>query len=271
MCRVSVRLLGFSLALLIAACGGMEPDDSPARGASGGTGKADIAGSCKGFCGGQSADGCYCDNACAGYGDCCSDKAEVCDGQVPPQPCHQLDEQLCNGRSDCEWTTYPGFPGDISMCVEKSQPDPCDPMDAGGVGPCAMFIGYKWTGSGCVGFSGCSCQGADCGNVFMDKASCEQAYSQCLPPPPPCNTLNEAECDLRDDCAWETYPGFPGPISMCVEKQEKKCYVGGCSSEVCSDKPDVVTPCIYPPIGGLPPAGAVCQLKADGNCGWVVP
>jgi hypothetical protein len=33
---------------------------------------------CYGHCGGQS-NGCYCDSACAGYGDCCPDKASACD------------------------------------------------------------------------------------------------------------------------------------------------------------------------------------------------
>jgi hypothetical protein len=196
-------------------------------------GKADTTGSCKGFCGGQSADGCYCDDDCTNYGDCCSDKASVCDGQVPSS---------------------------------------CDPMDAGGVGMCEMFMGYKWNGTSCVGLSGCSCAGADCGKLVLDKASCEQAHEQCLPPPPPptCSSLDEQQCNDRSDCEWKTYPGFPGDISMCVEKV-KTCYVGGCSSEVCSEIPDVVTPCVYPPIGGLPPAGSVCTLKADGSCGWVVP
>ena len=41
-------------------------------------------GSCVGACGGQSAGGCYCDAACAGYGDCCTDKALVCDSPPPP-------------------------------------------------------------------------------------------------------------------------------------------------------------------------------------------
>ncbi|MEQ1502699.1 MAG: hypothetical protein ABMB14_10740 [Myxococcota bacterium] len=31
-----------------------------------------------GACGGQAPDGCYCDDACAQYGDCCADKVEYC-------------------------------------------------------------------------------------------------------------------------------------------------------------------------------------------------
>lgn len=36
------------------------------------------AASCSGACGGQSASGCWCDAACASYGDCCADKVSVC-------------------------------------------------------------------------------------------------------------------------------------------------------------------------------------------------
>ena len=35
---------------------------------------------CQGHCGGAS-NGCYCDSACAGYGDCCSDKYNACDSK----------------------------------------------------------------------------------------------------------------------------------------------------------------------------------------------
>ncbi len=41
------------------------------------------AGTCEGACGVKSANGdCWCDDACEGYGDCCSDKVQICDG--PP-------------------------------------------------------------------------------------------------------------------------------------------------------------------------------------------
>jgi hypothetical protein len=36
------------------------------------------AASCSGSCGGQAADGCWCDAYCASYGDCCADKVSVC-------------------------------------------------------------------------------------------------------------------------------------------------------------------------------------------------
>jgi hypothetical protein len=43
------------------------------------TGKAYQASSgCAGFCNGKAAAGCYCDNECAKYGDCCADVCDAC-------------------------------------------------------------------------------------------------------------------------------------------------------------------------------------------------
>jgi len=47
----------------------------------------------------------------------------------------------------------------------------------------------------------------------------------------------------------------------------KQCHVGGCSSEVCSDKPGAISACIYKPEYGCY-GTASCQVQADGNCGW---
>jgi len=62
-------------------------------------GKADSFGSCQGagsatYCGGASNGSCYCDNACAEYGDCCADYASVChassgNGDGPAITCEQ--------------------------------------------------------------------------------------------------------------------------------------------------------------------------------------
>jgi hypothetical protein len=42
-----------------------------------------LPGNCEGFCGGQSPDGCWCDETCCNLGDCCFDKFEVCGGCAP--------------------------------------------------------------------------------------------------------------------------------------------------------------------------------------------
>jgi hypothetical protein len=45
------------------------------------------------------------------------------------------------------------------------------------------------------------------------------------------------------------------------------CFVGGCSSEVCSDQEGVITTCDFHPEYACY-AAATCERQADGNCGW---
>ena len=53
------------------------------------------ANSCDGNCGGQAPGGCWCDDQCAGFGDCCSDKVAECDSD--PNSC--LDNSTCGGQA----------------------------------------------------------------------------------------------------------------------------------------------------------------------------
>lgn len=69
--------MGVSLVLLI-SCDAPPSDVSEARGS---VPKADLIGSCEGACGGQASGTCWCDAACELYGDCCSDKTDICDVQ----------------------------------------------------------------------------------------------------------------------------------------------------------------------------------------------
>jgi len=72
--------LALALSIVTACATSSEFDDSGPRGD---LGKADLFGSCASAdaCGHKSTDGnCWCDSECAGHGDCCSDKAEVCPG-----------------------------------------------------------------------------------------------------------------------------------------------------------------------------------------------
>ncbi len=47
----------------------------------------------------------------------------------------------------------------------------------------------------------------------------------------------------------------------------KKCYVGGCSSQVCSGDPDVVTNCMYSEEYACYQT-AKCEVQLSGECGW---
>lgn len=46
-----------------------------------------------------------------------------------------------------------------------------------------------------------------------------------------------------------------------------KCYVGGCSSEICSDRPDAVSTCIYREEFACYKSSK-CERQSDGKCGW---
>lgn len=46
-----------------------------------------------------------------------------------------------------------------------------------------------------------------------------------------------------------------------------KCYVGGCSSEVCSAEPDVASNCIYKEEF-MCYKTATCERQTNGSCGW---
>ncbi|HEV7121713.1 MAG TPA: hypothetical protein VGN56_02710 [Candidatus Paceibacterota bacterium] len=59
-------------------------------------------------------------------------------------------------------------------------------------------------------------------------------------------------------------------LTFDVEKKtiaQGKCYVGGCSSEICSDQPGAISTCIYRPEFGCY-RSATCERQASGACGW---
>jgi len=47
----------------------------------------------------------------------------------------------------------------------------------------------------------------------------------------------------------------------------RTCYVGGCSSQLCSDTPNMVSTCEYRASYGCY-QGAKCERQATGQCGW---
>jgi len=60
------------------------------------------------------------------------------------------------------------------------------------------------------------------------------------------------------------------PVDNEVEQPpitQNACYVGGCSSHVCSDNPDVITTCEYREEYACYRT-ATCERQASGQCGW---
>lgn len=57
-------------------------------------------------------------------------------------------------------------------------------------------------------------------------------------------------------------PASPAPAP------QKPCFVGGCSSQLCTDAPDAVSTCEYRSEYGCYKAHSTCGRQADGSCGW---
>lgn len=180
----------------------------------------------------------------------------------PVDPCQKVtDQRRCLADAACEW-----IPGGVSClaclgpdckclppppgsgeCRSKSPAPPPPPVDL-----CKKVIDQRrcLADPACEWFSGpviCpACLGPGC---------------ECRPPAPgsgECRSKSKPDCARCPDCCD---PPTPAP----------KCFVGGCSGEICSDKPGQVSVCIFPPPGGLPPRGAVCGRQTDGTCGWSIP
>jgi len=80
--------------------------------------------SCVERCGKKAPAGCFCDAQCAQYGDCCADKAEVCDA-APPPSC----AGLCGGQNNagCFCDSQCAFYGDCCGDYPETCTAPVDP------------------------------------------------------------------------------------------------------------------------------------------------
>ena len=73
---MQLRTLALTMLVLTSACAASTEDEFAPRGDL--SESALAAGSCRGTCGAQSPDGCWCDDSCERYGDCCTDYERVC-------------------------------------------------------------------------------------------------------------------------------------------------------------------------------------------------
>ena len=70
----------------------------------------------------------------------------------------------------------------------------------------------------------------------------------------------------------ETYPPETGTVTPPHDDEggaiaRDGCYIGGCSAQVCSDDPDVITTCEWLEEYACY-RNATCERQADGECGW---
>ncbi len=76
----------------------------------------------------------------------------------------------------------------------------CPAQDAEGEGPCDLFLGYRWNGEVCEGISGCTCVGADCGDLFSTLEECQSKNCRCLCEPQ--DAEGAGLCEIILGWAW---------------------------------------------------------------------
>ena len=152
-------------------------------------------------CGGPALDGsCWCDELCEGYGDCCSNKSDVCD------------LESCGGIADLPCS-------DHTECLDDPNDD-CDPNDGGAdcsgicVGFCGGVAGFGCdAGYVCVDDPDDDCDpdtgGADCPGVCMSGGDCDP-YPILLEPSPAAQAAAEAELAIVSPGASITWNPEPG-------------------------------------------------------------
>ncbi len=180
-------------------------------------------------CGGQSPDGCYCDDACEEAGDCCADRTSSCpdedadddglpDSEEPTYGCDPLDpdtdddglpdaDEVAAG-TDCGLFEPPSSQlrcglawGDVCACDEgcdergdccADHQDTCAPPDPG-EGTCEGSCGGQAP-------AGCHCD--DACEVMGD--CCADKVDQCGPAPPDTDTDGDGVTDADEiDAGWD--------------------------------------------------------------------
>ncbi|MCA9596046.1 MAG: hypothetical protein KC776_22180 [Myxococcales bacterium] len=192
-------------------CGGTVKDDPSADGGAGSSGNGGSSGGSGTACGTATCSaGEYCCNASCGI---CAKPGEGCVAiACEPVPCGAVTcgagEYCCDAscgtcaKQGEACTPSQGCPGqqcgDTTCAAGQFCCDPacgqcastkvecaglvscaCEPQKAEGTGLCDGFFGYKWTGGGCVGVSGCSCVGSDCDKLYMDEPACIKDHETC--------------------------------------------------------------------------------------------
>jgi hypothetical protein len=196
-------------------------------------GKADGA-SCKGYCGKQAPAGCWCDDKCKDYGDCCLDKEAECDktceslggtclpltypmGKCKANETADTTAGLCGGALGQSTTCC--RPGPTQTCADLTCPTGyhCEMkgINGGSVPVCIKDAATK----SCKGF---------CGKKSPDGCWCDsqcESYGDCCPD-------KQAECDSAKTCADITCsPGYHcemkgingGSVPVCIKDTPKTC------------------------------------------------
>jgi len=161
---------------------------------------------CIGFCGSQNPnDGCYCDDLCTSYGDCCSNYNEECGGGGEPEPTDPPAQGGCvgfcgssNPDEGCYCDDLCTEYGDCcsnfdTECGDGSEPTPSS--DDGTAGGCVGFCGSSNPNEGCYCDDSCTYYG-DCCSNYNDECGGDGGNDG-----PSCENLcGEANCSMGCYC-----------------------------------------------------------------------
>jgi hypothetical protein len=135
---------------------------------------------------------------------------------------------------------------------------PCSAMDAQGQGPCAVLVGWVWTGNQCIAIGGCSCAGADCGQLTQSAEACQKAHSGCGAYQPCAGKVCGDQCSTcppgDPGCPKPSGPSYCDQSGVCSQAAPT-CGLA-CKSDF--DCPQTGTPCQVCPDGSTACAGFKC-------------
>ncbi len=60
----------------------------------------------------------------------------------------------------------------------------------------------------------------------------------------------------------------PTPTPTTPKPVQGKCYIGGCSAQICSDQPDMASTCEYREQYACYKQNSTCERQSNGACGW---
>ena len=280
------------LSVLVLASGCVSQVDADPQLARGSSSSSEaLSGSCATACGGQSDDGCYCDDLCEDYGDCCDDYQSAC---LTPPSTTCLDDSHCDNGEVCvaEDTESCFPPGALCAANLVACQGSCQPLLCPAFVPSCNEneVAADTNGDGCINgcvpveiecFEDSVCpQNHVCVAIDLDTQGCCPPNAQCSFDLAPCAGV----CQALPVCP-EYYPvcgnneevadtNGDGCIDGCVPMEPVYCDVDGdCADGYCEEfvtcmalgcPPPPPSQCVFPNCNDetIP----VCKLAAMPVC-----